>query len=53
MPATPKDPFPASRTPNGARPRAVALIGPQGSGKSTLFDALLTAAASTPGLMTT
>ena len=48
MPATPKDPFPASRTPNGARPRAVALIGPQGSGKSTLFDALLAAAGSPP-----
>lgn len=32
----------------GARPRAVALIGPQGSGKSALFDALLAAAGSPP-----
>jgi elongation factor G len=38
----------ASRPPGGARPRAVALIGPQGSGKSSLFDALLTAAGSPP-----
>lgn len=38
----------ASRTPGGAKPRAVALIGPQGSGKSTLFDALLAAAGSPP-----
>lgn len=37
---------PSSRPPEGARPRAVALIGPQGSGKSTLFDALLAAAGS-------
>jgi elongation factor G len=36
----------SSRPPEGARPRAVALIGPQGSGKSTLFDALLAAAGS-------
>lgn len=39
---------PASRTPGRAGPRAVALIGPQGSGKSSLFDALLTAAGSPP-----
>lgn len=37
---------PSSRPPEGARPRAVALIGPQGSGKSTLFDALLAVAGS-------
>ncbi|RAI56134.1 elongation factor G [Roseicella frigidaeris] len=34
----------SGRSPGGARPRSVAFIGPQGSGKSTLFDALLTAA---------
>ena len=28
----------------GARPRSIALIGPYGSGKSALYDALLTAA---------
>ncbi len=39
---------PASRPPGGAKPRAVALIGPQGSGKSCLFDALLAAAGSQP-----
>ncbi|MBW6401241.1 elongation factor G [Roseomonas sp. HJA6] len=48
MPATPQDTAPASRTPDGAWPRAIALIGPQGSGKSTLFDALLAAAGSPP-----
>jgi elongation factor G len=38
----------ASRQAGGASPRAVALIGPQGSGKSTLFDALLTTAGAAP-----
>lgn len=38
----------ASRPEAGAKPRAVALIGPQGSGKSVLFDALLAAAGSPP-----
>ena len=38
----------ASRTPGAAGPRVAALIGPQGSGKSTLFDALLAAAGSPP-----
>lgn len=38
----------ASRQDAGARPRAVALIGPQGSGKSTLFEALLAAAGAPP-----
>ena len=38
----------ASRQAGGAMPRAIALVGPQGSGKSTLFDALLTAAGSPP-----
>ena len=46
MSATPaKAPAP-SRNSGGAGPRAVALIGPQGSGKSALFDALLAAAGS-------
>ncbi|CAH0305048.1 elongation factor G [Roseomonas sp. CECT 9278] len=38
----------ASRHAGGALPRAIALVGPQGSGKSALFDALLTAAGSPP-----
>ncbi len=38
----------ASRPAGGAPPRAVALIGPQGSGKSTLFEALLAAAGAAP-----
>ncbi|MCU0256756.1 MAG: GTP-binding protein, partial [Vicinamibacterales bacterium] len=38
----------ASRPDPGARPRAVAIIGPQGSGKSTLFEALLAAAGAPP-----
>jgi elongation factor G len=33
---------------NGATPRAIALIGPQGAGKSALMDALLTAAGTPP-----
>jgi elongation factor G len=39
---------PRSRPPGGARPRAVALIGAQGAGKTTLCDALLAAAGSPP-----
>jgi elongation factor G len=38
----------ASRQDRRAAPRAIALIGPQGSGKSTLFDALLAAAGAPP-----
>jgi len=36
------------KEPGGAPPRAVALVGPQGSGKSTLFDAMLAAAGAPP-----
>jgi len=39
-------PASASRPEGGARPRCVALVGPQGSGKSALFEALLAAAGS-------
>ena len=35
-----------SGTPNGRSPRSVALVGPYGSGKSSLFDALMDAAGS-------
>ncbi|WP_137125706.1 elongation factor G [Roseomonas sp. HF4] len=38
----------ASRQDGRAAPRAIALIGPQGSGKSSLFEALLTAAGAPP-----
>jgi elongation factor G len=38
----------AGREPGGAKPRAIALVGPQGSGKSTLFDAMLAAAGAPP-----
>jgi len=37
-----------SRQSRGAAPRAIALIGPQGAGKSALFDALLAAAGAPP-----
>lgn len=48
MSTTPTKEPPRPRQPGGARPRAVALIGPQGSGKSTLFDALIAAAGGAP-----
>lgn len=38
----------AATTTNGRKPRAVALIGPQGSGKSTLFEAMLTVGGAPP-----
>jgi len=38
----------ATSNSNGRRARAVALIGPQGSGKSTLFEAMLTVAGTPP-----
>ena len=36
-----------------ASPRSFALVGPQGSGKSTLFEALLAATAAAPPLRLT
>ena len=36
-----------SKSRNGDNPRSVALVGPQGSGKSTLFDAMMEAAGAT------
>src|ERR1700748_491794 len=34
----------SSSTVTGAKPRAIALVGPTGSGKSTVFDGLMAAA---------
>jgi len=41
-------PRPNGNEPAQGPPRSFALVGPQGSGKSTLFDALMAAAAETP-----
>ena len=39
---------PGGAVPRAAAPRSIALVGPQGAGKSTLFDALLAAAGAPP-----